>query len=121
MDVNTFNSLYLQKLINLLKETPNKIYLLCSQNCPNLNHHILKYAEVLETMNTITISKTSSVATSLEIPQHTTRLKTKFIIKDNKLCLEFSTNLVIPDKNKTRGLKLPPRLQNIPMQFHYIH
>ena len=99
MDVNTFNSLYLQKLINLLKETPNKIYLLCSQNCPNLNHHILKYAEVLETMNTITISKTSSVATSLEIPQHTTKLKTKFIIKDNKLCLEFSTNLVIPDKN----------------------
>merc|ERR1711954_119091 len=50
-------------------------------------------------MNTITISKTSSVATSLEIPQHTTKLKTKFIIKDNKLCLEFSTNLVIPDKN----------------------
>ena len=89
----------MQKLINLLKETPNKIYLLCSQNCPNLNHHILKYAEVLETMNTITISKTSSVATSLEIPQHTTKLKTKFIIKDNKLCLEFSTNLVIPDKN----------------------
>merc|ERR1711954_582009 len=50
-------------------------------------------------MNTITISKTSSEATFLEIPQHTTKLKTKFIIKDNKLCLEFSTNLVIPDKN----------------------
>merc|ERR1711954_215652 len=50
-------------------------------------------------MNTITISQTSSVADSLEIPQHKTKLKTKFLIKDNKLCLKFSTNLVIPDKN----------------------
>ena len=99
MDVNTFNSLYMQKLINLLKETPNKIYLLCSQNCPSLNHYILKCAEVLEAKNAITISQTSSVENAIEIPQHTTKLKTKFIITNNNICLEFSTNLAIPDRS----------------------
>ena len=99
MEVLTFNTLYMQKLINLLKETPNKIYLLCSQNCPSFNHHILKCAEILEAKNAIIISQTPSVANPIEIQQHTTKLKTNFIITDNNICLEFSTNLAIPDKS----------------------
>merc|ERR1711954_364602 len=54
-------------------------------------------AEVLEAKNAITISQTSSVENAIEIPQHTTKLKTKFIITNNNICLEFSTNLAIPD------------------------
>ena len=99
MEVLTFNSLYVQKLTNFLKETPNKIYLLCSQNCPSFNHHILKCAENLEDKKAIIISQTSSVANPIEIQQHTTKLKTNFIIKDNNICLEFSTNLAIQDKS----------------------
>ena len=99
MEVLTFNSLYVQKLTNFLKETPNKIYLLCSQNCPSFNHHILKCAENLEDKKAIAISQTSSVANPIEIQQHTTKLKTNFIITDNNICLEFSTNLAIQDKS----------------------
>ena len=99
MEVLTFNTLYMQKLINLLKETPNKIYLLCSQNCPSFNHHILKCAELLEAKNAIIISQTPSVENPIEIQQHTTKLKTNFIITDNNICLEFSTNLAIQDKS----------------------
>ena len=85
MEVLTFNTLYMQKLTNFLKETPNKIYLLCSQNCPSFNHHILKCAENLEDKKAIIISQTSSVANPIEIQQHTTKLKNNFIIKDNKI------------------------------------
>merc|ERR1711954_576087 len=56
-------------------------------------------AEVLEAKNAITISQTSSVENSIEIPQHTTKLKNKFIITNNNICLEFSTNLAIQDKS----------------------
>ena len=99
MEVLTFSSIYMQKLTNFLKETPNKIYLLCSQNCPSFNHHILKCAKNLEDIKAVIISNTSLVTNSMEIKQHTTKLKTNFIVKDNFISLEFSTNLAIQDNS----------------------
>ena len=98
MEINTFNNLYLKNLVTFMRETPNKIYILSTSNCPNLNHQILKLAEALEKLKAVTISVTSTLEDSLEIQQHVTTLKTSFIILNNILCLEFSTNLLLPDK-----------------------